>query len=83
MSYRQDCKDQVDGYSYNDYRKFETPSEAWDYVDQNSSYGKSYTQDLKAISYKSNDNNQVALRGNYGNTTAYKRTDYVVWNKNC
>ncbi|XP_012216210.1 uncharacterized protein [Linepithema humile] len=75
----EDCKKQVDGYSYNDYRRFETPNAAWDYVDQNSSHGQSFTEDFsnpKAIAC-GGKNNQVALRGNCGEARAYQRTDYV------
>lgn len=76
----EDCKDQVHRYSKCDFRKFDTPDQAWDYVDQrsSSSSGNKYVNDScnsKAIACKSD--NQVALRNNYEEARAYQRTDYM------
>ncbi|XP_029175780.1 ribonuclease H1-like [Nylanderia fulva] len=79
----EDCKDQVHRYSKCNFRKFDTPDQAWDYVDQNSSSSSgykyvndSYNSGNKAIAYKSG-NNQVALRNNSQEARAYQRTDYM------
>ncbi|XP_011871809.1 PREDICTED: ribonuclease H1-like [Vollenhovia emeryi] len=69
----EDCKDQVHGYSYNNYKKFDTPDQAWDFVDQHSSKGKleqSFSDDSKQVACR--NNNQVALQGE---ASGYRRTD--------
>ncbi|XP_018361794.1 PREDICTED: ribonuclease H-like isoform X2 [Trachymyrmex cornetzi] len=66
----EDCKDQVNGYSHNNYKKFDTPDKAWDYVDKHSSNAGSSNN--KAYG----GNNQVALR-DYGGEVSYQRTDYT------
>ncbi|XP_018342520.1 PREDICTED: uncharacterized protein LOC108748723 [Trachymyrmex septentrionalis] len=72
----EDCKDQVHGYSHNKYKKFDTPDQAWDFVDQHSSNtGQSFNTNNKAIAYRGN--NQVALKGYRGEVSGYQRTDYT------
>jgi len=78
---REDCKDQVHRYSNNNFKKFDTPDQAWDFVDQHSSKGnhdaeKLFDSNSKAIACRGN--NQVALRGFQGETSGYRRTDYMV-----
>lgn len=79
---REDCKEQVHRYSKCDFKKFDTPDQAWDFVDQrsSSSNGKEYVNDLyksnnKAITCRSD--NQIATK-ELKETRAYKRTDYMV-----
>lgn len=80
---RQDCKDQVHGYPYNKYKKFDTPDEAWDYVDQHSSSGGNkfiqQSSSRKAITSGSN-NQQITLRNNSRSleSRSFQRTDYMV-----
>ncbi|XP_020291990.1 ribonuclease H1-like [Pseudomyrmex gracilis] len=76
----QDCKDQVHGYSYNKYKKFDTPDQAWDFVDQHSSSGGDQfvqqSSSRKAIT--SGNNQQLALKYNSGlESRSFQRTDYV------
>lgn len=75
---REDCKRQVNGYSHNNYKKFDTPDKAWDFVDQHSSRGNAAQFDTnKAVACR--NNNQVAIRGNHqGEARGYQRTDYMV-----
>ncbi|XP_028048424.1 ribonuclease H isoform X2 [Monomorium pharaonis] len=71
----EDCKDQVNGYSYNKYKKFDTPAEAWDFVDENSSRSNA-KQSFNSKAVACRNDNQVALRGDYqGEATNYHRTD--------
>ncbi|RLU21658.1 hypothetical protein DMN91_006033 [Ooceraea biroi] len=77
----EECKQQVNGYSRCDFRKFDSPDAAWDFVDQKSSdhKGNDYVQDSysKAVVPR-NGNNQVATRSDYsGEARAYQRTDYM------
>ncbi|TGZ46537.1 Dna-directed rna polymerase ii subunit rpb7-like protein [Temnothorax longispinosus] len=75
----EDCKEQVNGYSYNNYRKFDTPDQAWDYVDQHSSKGKHEKLFDRNKAVACRNGNQVAIRGNYqGETSRYRRTDYTI-----
>lgn len=77
---REDCKKQVNGYSYNNYKKFDTPDKAWDFVDQHSSRANAeqFDTNSRAVACR-NNNNQVALRDNYqGEASGYRRTDYTV-----
>ena len=47
---REDCKDQVHGYSHNKFKKFDTLDQAWDFVDQYSSNaGQLFKTNSKAI----------------------------------
>ncbi|KAL6420465.1 hypothetical protein ACFW04_014453 [Cataglyphis niger] len=75
------CKEQVYRYSKCDFKKFDTPNQAWDFVDQrsSSSNGKeyvnhSYKSNNKAITCRSD--NQIATKG-LEKARAYKRTDYM------
>ncbi|XP_018397895.1 PREDICTED: ribonuclease H-like [Cyphomyrmex costatus] len=71
----EDCKDQVHGYSHNKYKKFDTPDQAWDFVDQHSNdAGKSFDTNSKAVACR--NNNQVALRG-HNEVKHFQRTDYL------
>ncbi|EFN70218.1 DNA-directed RNA polymerase II subunit RPB7 [Camponotus floridanus] len=79
----EDCKEQVHRYSHCDFKKFDTPDQAWDFVDQrsSSSNGNNYVNDAyksnnKAIACRSD--NQIAKRDNYQEARAYKRTDYMI-----
>jgi len=60
-----DCKQQVDGYSHNDYKSFDNPAKALDYVDRHSSDGKA-VQSGEASSYQRTDymegRNNVVVR---------------------
>ncbi|GAB1866764.1 Ribonuclease H1 N-terminal domain-containing protein [Camponotus japonicus] len=78
----EDCKEQVHRYSHCDFKKFDTPDQAWDFVDQrsSSSSGDNYVNDA----YKSNgkaiacrNDKQIATRDNYQEARGYKRTDYM------
>ncbi|XP_011163287.1 ribonuclease H [Solenopsis invicta] len=75
----EDCRDQVDGYSHNKYKKFDTPDQAWDFVDQHSSRSdtrQTYDSNTKTVACRSNDN-QIALRGGHMEANSYQRTDYT------
>ncbi|XP_011701034.1 PREDICTED: ribonuclease H1-like [Wasmannia auropunctata] len=74
----QDCKDQVDGYSRNNFKGFSTPDKAWDFVDQHSSggnRGQSFDSNSRAVASRSG--NQVASRGGQGEVNFYRSTDYT------
>ncbi|XP_077274043.1 uncharacterized protein LOC143903887 isoform X2 [Temnothorax americanus] len=74
----EDCKEQVNGYSYNNYRKFDTPDQAWDYVDQHRLKGKHEKLFDRNKAVACRNDNQVAIRSNYqGETSRYRRTDYM------
>ncbi|KAG5334408.1 RPB7 polymerase, partial [Acromyrmex charruanus] len=52
----EDCKDQVHGYSHNKFKKFDTPDQAWDFVDQHSSNaGQSFNTNSKAIACREHE----------------------------
>lgn len=68
------------GYSYNSYKKFDTPDKAWDFVDQHSSRSnaeQSFDSNTKAVACR-NNGNQVALRDHQKEASGYQRTDYMV-----
>ncbi|XP_071646318.1 ribonuclease H-like [Temnothorax longispinosus] len=74
----EDCKEQVNGYSNNKYKKFDTPDQAWNFVDQHSSKGNNEKlfDSNKAVACR--NDNQVAIRDNYQReTSSYQRTDYT------
>ncbi|XP_072758391.1 uncharacterized protein [Anoplolepis gracilipes] len=75
----EDCKKQVEGYSYNEYKKFNTPSEAWDFVDERSSTfnGNKYVNNSNDNAIACRGGNQIALRNNYEGISSYQRTDYM------
>lgn len=72
----EDCKDQVNRYSHNDYKRFDTPDQAYDFVEQRSSRGNHGADFNKATAY-SNSNNQVVPRGYQQEASSYHRTDYM------
>jgi len=77
------CKDQVDGFSHNDYKKFDTPDQAWDFVDNRSERGRcvkqSFDSDVKGLAkYQNPGNNQVAIRsGQREIHSSYQHTDVM------
>lgn len=70
---RSDCKEQVDGYSRADFRKFDSPAEAYDYIDQRSAPIRGNSSRALVPS----GSNQMATRGGT-ETRTYQRTDYTV-----